>query len=73
MQWHGDIITLSGAAFFTDLSACWYCVEWSGRSAGDTAKARRKAAFIPKPDALSQQELKAVSETYGDSVAAFAE
>lgn len=73
IQWLGDTYTLSGSALFGDLSACWYTVEWSGRTANDTSKARRKAGFTPKPDALSQDELVAAHETYGETVAGFAE
>ena len=73
MQWHGDTRTLTGGVLFSDLSACWYTVEWSERAANDTTKARRSAGFIPRPDSLSQDELVAAHETYGETVAGFAE
>lgn len=73
MRWHGNTRTLTGGALFGDLSACWYTVEWSDHAANDTDKARRSAAFIPRPDSLSQDELVAAHETYGETVAGFAE
>ena len=73
IQWHGDTRTLSGGALFGDLSACWYTVEWSGRTANDTTKARRSAGFFPRPDSFSRDELIAAHETYGETVAGFAE
>ncbi|KAF8514782.1 hypothetical protein JB92DRAFT_119819 [Gautieria morchelliformis] len=73
IQWRGDARTLSGGVLFGDLSACWYTVEWSGGASDNTTKARRSAAFIPKPDSLSQDELIAAHQTYGETVAGFAE
>jgi hypothetical protein len=73
IQWLGDTRTLSGGVLFSDLSACWYTVEWSERTSRDPNKARRSVAFMPRPDALSQEELVAAHETYGETVASFAE
>lgn len=58
---------------FSDMSACWYVVEWSKRNERDTSAARRKATALGRPEPMSRDELVSAHETYGETVAAFAE
>ncbi|KAF8527580.1 hypothetical protein BU17DRAFT_73971 [Hysterangium stoloniferum] len=73
IQWIGNQTTLTGGVLFSDLSMCWYAVEWSKLNPRDTSAARRRATYTARPEALSQDELIAAHETYGETVAAFAE
>lgn len=75
IQQRGDKVTLGGGVFFSDMSACWYVVEWSKRNERDTSagNVRRRATAIGRPDSMSRDELLLARETYGESVAAFAE
>lgn len=72
-QWRGDMHTLAGGALFSDLSACWYVVEWSKRNAQNTSAAKRRATVLPRPEPMSRDELVLAHETYGETIAAFAE
>ncbi|KIJ53522.1 hypothetical protein M422DRAFT_25388 [Sphaerobolus stellatus SS14] len=66
----GDQHTVAGGALFSDLSRCWYTVEWSDRN---LHAVRRKAVFLPPPEPMSREELIDAYETYGETVAGFAE
>jgi len=68
--WSGDQHFIAGGVLFSDLSACWYKVEWSSR---DRQKCRRMAAFTACPEALPREDLLEAHETYGETVAGFAE
>ncbi|KAL4263821.1 hypothetical protein AB1N83_004669 [Pleurotus pulmonarius] len=61
---------------FADLSLCWGVVEYSTKihaDPNDTLLVRRQAQYLPRPKALEQGPLVRAHETYGETIAAFAE
>ena len=73
---HGPNKTVLGAGLFSDLSFCWYSVKFSISSRtdpNDTRAVTRSAQYLPPPKALDRDALLLAHETYGDTVAAFAE
>ena len=65
-QW-GQTKTARGVILFSDLSICWYSVTYGN------GPITRWARFRPRPEPLSDSVLQQAAETYGATVAAFAE
>ncbi|KAF7421096.1 hypothetical protein PC9H_011616 [Pleurotus ostreatus] len=61
---------------FADLSLCWGVVDYSTKihaDPNDTLLVRRQAQYLPRPKALEREPLVRAHETYGETIAAFAE
>jgi hypothetical protein len=72
----GSRKTIYAGILFADLSMCWYTVSFSTASTTDPNDARsvvRAAKYLPRPPARDQATLVAASETYGETIAAYAE
>ena len=73
----GSQKTIFGAVLFADLSICWYTVTFSTSDPradpNDPARVQRSAKYLPRPKAQSRKVLLEAHETYGESIAAFAE
>src|SRR6266478_6128464 len=63
----GRTKTARGVILFSDLSICWYSVEYG------SGPVTRWARFRPRPEPLSGSVLQQAAETYGAAVAEFAE
>ena len=75
-EYHGTKRTLYGVGLFEDLSYCWYTVQWdSARNSdpNDSYAVQRSAQHLPRPQAWDQAELVSAHETYGETVAGYAE
>ncbi|KAF8496115.1 hypothetical protein F5888DRAFT_1804261 [Russula emetica] len=64
----GRTKTARGVILFSDLSICWYSVTYDSGPV-----VTRWARFRPRPEPLSGSVLQQAAETYGATVAAFAE
>jgi hypothetical protein len=61
---------------FSDLSICWYTVEYTTPSTADpndSAAVPRKAVYLPRPSPMPKEALLEAHKTYGETIAAFAE
>ncbi|KAL0952791.1 hypothetical protein HGRIS_007016 [Hohenbuehelia grisea] len=68
--------TVFSGILFSDLSICWSTVEFStsqNADPNDPERVRRSAVYLPRPQPLGEADLVAAHETYGDTIAAFAE
>lgn len=65
----GNTNTLWTGVFFSDLSMCWYTVAWNTSS----GSVQRSAQYLPRPAPWPRDALVDAHETYGETVAAFAE
>ncbi|OCH88502.1 hypothetical protein OBBRIDRAFT_734332 [Obba rivulosa] len=74
-QMHGGTKTLYAGVLFSDLSMCWFSVQFpsSPTDPNDLARIKRSAQFLPRPGPLDVDTLVAAHETYGEAVAASAE
>jgi len=75
-QWRGTTKTLSGCMLFPDLTFCWYKVVFDmNRNAdpNDSRAVQRSARYLPRPSAWEKEALVDAHETYGETVAGFAE
>lgn len=72
---HNDLKTVSCGILFSDLSICWYSVEFRTSHLADPNDpvVKRGAQYLPRPAPLDHQTLVAAHETYGETVAAYAE
>lgn len=72
----GPMKTIYAGFLFADLSMCWYTVSFSTAAhadPNDTRAVTRTARYLPRPSAQDRDTLLAASETYGETIAAFAE
>ena len=70
----GRTKTVYGAVLFADLSLCFYTVSWPQRAPpADPGVIQRSARYIPRPAPWARAALVDAHETYGETVAAFAE
>lgn len=68
--------TIFGGVIFADLSMCWYGVTFSATADADPNDGRavqRTAQYLLPPQSMSGPALVEAHETYGETVAAFAE
>ncbi|KDQ54590.1 hypothetical protein JAAARDRAFT_399336 [Jaapia argillacea MUCL 33604] len=75
-QISGGTKTMNFGVFFADLSVCWYTVSFPTSGNADpnnTSVVRRSAKYLPTPKALDGPSLVEAHETYGETIAAFAE
>ncbi|PSR72998.1 hypothetical protein PHLCEN_2v11102 [Hermanssonia centrifuga] len=75
-EMRGPSKTVFGGAIFADLSMCWYSVQFPTTAKSDPNDSRtvhRKAQYFPCPAARDQATLVEAHETYGETIAAFAE
>ncbi|KAH8101296.1 hypothetical protein BXZ70DRAFT_935507 [Cristinia sonorae] len=73
---HGMQKTLYGGIRFADLSMAWYSVAFStsgNADPNDIRSVKRFAEYLPCPQPMSGPALVEASETYGETVAGFAE
>ena len=73
MMSRGSQKTISIAAIFADLSFFWGTVEFSTNNPNNMSQVKRNAVYLPRPKALGRQELVEAHESYGETVALFAE
>jgi hypothetical protein len=59
--------------FCRDLSICWCTVAFQTTGSSDPNRVRRSARYLPCPKPLDRQTLIEAHETYGETVASFAE
>ncbi|THH30201.1 hypothetical protein EUX98_g3970 [Antrodiella citrinella] len=67
---------IHGGVIFADLSFCWYTVTFSAHASADPNDARavqRSAFYLPTPKPMDRAALVEAHETYGETVAGFAE
>lgn len=73
----GNMKSIFGGVLFADLSMCWYSVRFStanqSASPNDPNAIRRSASYLPPPSPKDRQTLVGASETYGETIAGFAE
>ncbi|KAH9915325.1 uncharacterized protein B0H18DRAFT_940000 [Fomitopsis serialis] len=65
-----------GSALFADLSIVWFSVSYplaSESDPNDTRTVRREARYLPRPSPMDRGALVEASETYGETIASFAE
>ncbi|KAF9478570.1 hypothetical protein BDN70DRAFT_879805 [Pholiota conissans] len=67
----GSTKTIHIGICFSDLSLFWGTIEFS--TSGNSNSVTRRAVYLPPPKALGYQELVAAHETYGNTIALFAE
>ena len=68
--------TLYGGVIFADLSICWYSVSFSttgNADPNDTRAVQRSAQYLLPPQPMSGAALVEAHETYGETIAGFAE
>ncbi|KAI0696393.1 hypothetical protein C8T65DRAFT_814378 [Cerioporus squamosus] len=75
---NGTTQTVSGGVLFSDLSMCWYSVSWPqtappNHDANDSRTVRRSARYLPPPSPWPREQLIDAHETYGETIAGFAE
>jgi len=73
MMTRGSHKTVSIAAIFSDLSFFWGTVEFSTSNPSDMRQVNRDAVYLPRPKALGRPELVEAHETYGETIALYAE
>ena len=69
----GSRKTISIGVIFSDLSFFWGTVEFSTGNPSDTSQVKRNSVYLPRPKALGRQELVEAHESYGETIALFAE
>ncbi|CDO70437.1 hypothetical protein BN946_scf184999.g78 [Trametes cinnabarina] len=76
----GRTKTLSVATLFADLSMCWYTVSFpqnytpnTSHDPNDPRTIQRHAAYLPRPSSWDRERLVAAHQTYGETIASFAE
>ena len=77
-SWHsrGDTKTLYSGVMFADLSICWFTVQFSMTSnadPNDSSRVQRSVRYLPRPYSMDKAALTEAHETYGETIAAFAE
>ncbi|KAL6298409.1 hypothetical protein BKA93DRAFT_811399 [Sparassis latifolia] len=75
-EMHGSCKTLYAGVIFADLSMCWFSVQFSTSTQSDpndSRGVRRGAQYLPCPAAMDHAALVEAHETYGETVAGFAE
>jgi len=75
-QTYGDSKTLFAGIMFADLSVCWFTVQFSMSSnanPNDSTRVQRSARYLPRPLPMDKAALVEAHETYGETIAAFAE
>jgi hypothetical protein len=69
--------TIFGGVVFSDLSMCWFTVEFSANISShnpdDISSVKRTAVYLPRPSPMTKETLLEAHETYGETIAAFAE
>ena len=70
--------TVEGGVLFSDLSLCWYSASWPlsappSHDPNDARTVKRIARFLPRPEAWTREQLVDAHETYGETVAGYAE
>ncbi|TFK27319.1 hypothetical protein FA15DRAFT_220954 [Coprinopsis marcescibilis] len=58
---------------FSDLSVFWGAVTYDMDDPGNERHIKREAQYLSRPSALDREELVQANETYGDTIASFAE
>lgn len=69
----GSHKTINVGALFSDLSVFWGTVNFTTTRPADPKTTKRAAAYLPPPDALDRERLVEAHETYGDTIALYAE
>ncbi|OSD03738.1 hypothetical protein PYCCODRAFT_1434125 [Trametes coccinea BRFM310] len=76
----GRTKTLAVGVLFADLSMCWYTVAFpphltpnTPHDPNDARTVQRHAAYLPRPAPWDPERLVAAHETYGETIASFAE
>jgi hypothetical protein len=72
----GSKKTVNTGVAFSDLSICWFTVAFSTASSADpndTSAVKRNAVYLPRPLPANKDTLLEAHETYGETIAAFAE
>jgi hypothetical protein len=64
---------LNIGTLFSDLSMFWGTVEFLKNNPRDSRTIKRIALYLPRPESLSQGQLIEAHETYGDTIALYAE
>ncbi|TFK37569.1 hypothetical protein BDQ12DRAFT_724023 [Crucibulum laeve] len=72
-QSYGINTTIYMGILFSDLSIFWGTIEYDSSQPSNKSKVKRDAAYLPRPRPLDQAALVEASETYGDTIASFAE
>ncbi|TDL27012.1 hypothetical protein BD410DRAFT_812755 [Rickenella mellea] len=67
--------TMYSGVLFADLSICWFRVDYpsSATERSNPAEAQRHAEYLPRPQPWPKERLIEAHETYGETIAAFAE
>jgi len=76
MQTYGNTKTVWGGVFYSDLSMCWWSVEFPlnfQADPNDSRSVKRDAQYLPRPAPMDRAALIEAHETYGETIAAFAE
>ena len=69
----GSSKTTHVGIFFSDLSVFWGTIDFTTTAPEDQSQVRRSAVYLPPPKPLSRDELVHAHETYGDTIALYAE
>ncbi|KAF6749551.1 hypothetical protein DFP72DRAFT_1173436 [Ephemerocybe angulata] len=72
-QSRGSVKTSQMGVLFSDLSVFWSSVTFSMTNPESERDTKRKASYLPRPDALDRAALVEAHETYGETIAQFAE
>ncbi|KAJ2932733.1 hypothetical protein H1R20_g4360, partial [Candolleomyces eurysporus] len=72
-QSRGSIKTTRIGVLFSDMSVFWSAVTYSLTNPENQRDVKRQAWFLPRPKSLDQATLVEAHETYGDTIALFAE
>ncbi|CAA7262125.1 unnamed protein product [Cyclocybe aegerita] len=69
----GSSKTTHVGVIFSDLSIFWGTVDFTTTNPEDQSQVKRSAIYLPPPKALDRQELLDAHETYGETIALYAE
>ena len=72
----GPKVTVCSGIAFSDLSICWCTVDFSTARAADPnnlSLVKRSAKYLDRPQPMDKAALMEAHETYGETIAAFAE
>ncbi|KAI0632811.1 hypothetical protein C8Q77DRAFT_1119858 [Trametes polyzona] len=77
-SWDGRTKTIFAGVLFSDLSMCWYTVSFPQHASpthdpNDPHTVSRSARFLPRPAPWPRAPLVDAHETYGETIAGFAE
>ena len=72
-SYRGTRKSMNIVVMFSDLSMCWFSVSYNSQPLTDPANTERHAEYVPSPEPLSKEQLLEAHETYGETIAAFAE